>query len=109
MLLGYTDPAIVTGPVVTDPARSPEGVRSERYEDVLDVSAGTTGAEAPPWELPPFETGGTDDDAADDDPEVTWITTMTSATAAATPPMIVHKSVRRRIDPPSHPADVQAT
>jgi hypothetical protein len=56
----------VTEPGVTCSARSPEGFRSERYEneDVLDVSGVTTVAGSLAGGLAPAEVGGTGEGAA---------------------------------------------
>jgi hypothetical protein len=57
----------LTGPGIINWARSPEGCRSERYEneEVLEVSGVTTGADSLARELAVAE-GGTDDEAAFD-------------------------------------------
>ena len=72
--------------------RFPEGVRSARYEneDVLEVFGTTTGADLPAGELALAEMEGTGDEAAFGGvPELTWITVITTATAATMLPVIV--------------------
>jgi hypothetical protein len=97
-------PDILSGPGLTSSPRSPEGFRSERYEneDVLEVSGITTGADSLAGGLALVEMGGTGEEAAFGGvPELTWIKAATTATAATTLPIIVQKSVRpRRIGPP---------
>ena len=106
MLFGYIDPDMLAGPGVTSWAKSPEGLRSERYviEDVLDVVAGTTGADLLAGGPSLADVAGADEAAFGDVSELRWTTTSTAVTAAATPPRIVKTSVRRRRTAPPKPS-----
>src|SRR5690242_6791387 len=99
MLFGYIDPEMLAGPGVTSWARSPEGLRSERYEkeDALGASTVATGGDSLDGGLAPADPGAAGDEAAFGDvSELRWSTTSTTAAAAATLPIVVKTRVRRR-------------
>ncbi len=70
---------------------------SERYAVVLDVLAVTTGAGSLDCGVEPPDAGGpVDEPACGDAPELTWMSTATTAANATTLPTIAHTNVRPR-------------
>jgi hypothetical protein len=66
MLLGYIDPAIVTGPWFTSSPRSPEGFMSERYVNDDPLAGRTTGVDVLGCEPTPVGVCAGDEAAFDD-------------------------------------------